>query len=248
MMSPLLRVMGRGAAAGAVAGLLSALVSFLFGEPSVHRAIALEEAAAHAAGEHEHAEVFSRAAQQGALFLVSMLTGLAIGILFGLVYGLVYRQDPQTDSWRRATGLAVAGLVGVAVIPFIRYPANPPAVGDPGTVDARTTSYLAAILVGIAAVVAAGQLSGWLEARGVRVSLRQLAILAVVVTGLAATWLLPNNPATVSVPADLIWDFRLAALAALAVLWLGLGATFGLLGERAQRSIGSETSSAPIRV
>lgn len=247
-MSPLLRVMGRGAVAGALAGLLSAVVSFVLGEPSVRRAIALEEAAAHAAGKHEHAEVFSRAAQQGALFVVSILAGLAIGILFGLVYGLVYRQDPDADSWRRATGLAAAVMVGVAVIPFVRYPANPPAVGDPGTVDARTTAYLAAILVGIAAVVAAGQLSGWLAGRGVRVSLRQLAMLAVVVIGLAATWLLPNNPDTVAAPADLIWDFRLASLTALAVLWLSLGATFGLLGERAERSIASETSSAPVRV
>lgn len=137
MTSPLLRLMGRGAVAGAAAGLLSAAVSFSLGEPSVRRAVELEEAAAHAAGEADHAEVFSRATQQGAVFLVSMLTGLAIGILFAAVYALLHRHDPDADSWSRSLHLALAGLVGIALIPFLRYPANPPAVGDPATVDAR---------------------------------------------------------------------------------------------------------------
>lgn len=236
-MSPLLRLMGRGALAGALAGLLSAVASFLLGEPSVRGAIALEEAAVPAAGATEHAEVFSRATQQGALFLVSMLTGLAVGILFALVYTLQHRRDPDADSWRRALQLAVAGLVGIALIPFLRYPANPPAVGDPATADARTTAYLAAMLIGVATVTATGQLYRWLTEHGVRLPLRQLAALGVVVVGLATTWLLPDNTAAIEVPAALVWNFRLASIATLVVLWLGLGAIFGLLGERAERGV-----------
>ena len=242
-MNPLLRLLGRGAIAGAVAGLLSAVVSFLLGEPSVRRAIEWEEAAARAAGDAEHAEVFSRATQQGALFLVSMLTGLALGILFALVYALRHPRDPDADSWRRAILLAVAGLVGIALIPFLRYPANPPAVGDPATVDARTTAYLASILIGVVAVTAAAQLHRQLANRGVRPPLRQLAALGVVLVGLAATWLLPGSTDVSEAPADLIWNFRLASIAALLVLWLGLGAVFGLLGERAERGGASERRS-----
>ena len=239
-MSPLLRLLGRGAVAGTIAGLLSAVVSFLLGEPSVRRAIELEEAAAHAAGD---AEVFSRTTQQGALFLVSMLTGLALGILFALVYTLWQQRDPDADSWRRAILLAVAGLVGIALIPFLRYPANPPAVGDPATVDARTTAYLASILIGVVAVTAAAQLHRQLANRGVRPPLRQLAALGVVLVGLAATWLLPGSTDVSEAPADLIWNFRLASIAALLVLWLGLGAVFGLLGERVERGVASERRS-----
>lgn len=243
-MSTLLRLVGRGAVAGVLAGLLSAVVSFLLGEPSVRRAIALEEAAGHAAGRAEHAEVFSRTTQQGALFLVSMLTGLALGILFALVYALWQQRDPDADLWRRAILLAVAGLVGIALIPFLRYPANPPAVGDPATVDARTTAYLASILIGVVAVTAAVQVHRQLANRGVRPPLRQPAALGVVVVGLAATWLLPDNTDVIEVPADLIWNFRLASIATLLVLWLGLGATFGFLGERAERGATSEDRSA----
>ena len=239
-MSPLLRLMGRGAIAGTVAGLLSAVVSFLLGEPSVRRAIEWEEAAAHAAGNAEHAEVFSRTTQQGALFLVSMLTGLALGILFALVYALRQQRDPDADSWRRAIQLAVAGLVGIALIPFLRYPANPPAVGSPATVDARTTAYLSSILIGVVAVTAAAAVHRWLTDRGVRLPLRQLATLGVVVVGVAVTWLLPDDTDVIKVPADLIWDFRLASIATLLVLWLSMGAIFGLLGERAERRAASE--------
>jgi predicted cobalt transporter CbtA len=247
-MSPLLRLVGRGAFAGVVAGLLSAVVSFLLGEPSVRRAVELEEVAAHtaghAAGQAEHAEVFSRTTQQGALFLVSMLTGLALGILFALVYALWQQRDPDADSWRRSILLAIAGLVGIALIPFLRYPANPPAVGDPASVDARTTAYLTSILIGLVAVTAAVQVHRRLADRGVRPSLRQLAALGVVVVGLAATWLLPGTTEVVEVPADLIWNFRLASIATLVVLWLGLGAIFGLLGERAERGVASEDRSS----
>ncbi len=244
-MSPLLRLLGRGAVAGAIAGLLSAVVSFLLGEPSVRRAIELEEAAAHAAGDAEHAEVFSRTTQQGALFLVSMLTGLALGILFALVYALRQQRDPDADAWRRSLLLAVAGLVGIALIPFLRYPANPPAVGDPATVDARTTAHLASILIGLVAVTAAVQLHRRLTEGGVRPPLRQLATLGVVVVGLAATWLLPDSTDVIEVPADLIWNFRLASIATLLVLWLGLGAIFGLLSERAERGVASEDRATP---
>ena len=243
-MSPLLRLVGRGAIAGVVAGLLSAVVSFLLGEPSVRRAIELEEAAGRAAGRAEHAEVFSRTTQQGALFLVSMLTGLALGILFALVYALWQQRDPDADSWRRSILLAIAGLVGIALIPFLRYPANPPAVGDPASVDARTTAYLTSILIGLVAVTAAMQVHRRLADRGVRPSLRQLAALGVVVVGLATTWLLPGTTDVVEVPADLIWNFRLASIATLVVLWLGLGAIFGFLGERAERGVASEDRSS----
>lgn len=231
-----MRMTGRGAVAGLAGGLLSAGVALVVGEPWVDRAIALEEAAAHAAGGvDEHAEVFSRAAQQGGLVVTALLAGLAIGAIFGIVHAVWHRADPDADPWRRGMRLALMGFVGVALIPFLRYPANPPAVGDPATVDARTTAYLLAILVGLLTVTAAWQAFARLGERGAALSTRRLAATAVLVAGLAATGLLPADTDPVDAPADLIWAFRVAALATLATLWLGLGAAFGLLGERAER-------------
>lgn len=235
MASELLRLIGRGAVAGAAAGVLSASVSWVLGEPSVERAIALEEAAARADGAGEQAEVFSRAAQLGGLVVVSILTGLAIGVLFGVVYAGWHRRDPDAEPWRRAIQLAVMGLVGVTLIPFLRYPGNPPAVGDPATAHTRTTYYLAAILIGIATVTAAAQLHHRLAQRAAAPSTRQLAVAGVVLIGLVATWLVPPNTDPIDVPAELIWNFRLASLATLVTLWASLGVVFGLLGQRAAR-------------
>lgn len=239
----MLRLMGRGAVAGVVGGLLSAGVGFVLGEPSVERAIALEETAAHAAegGAHEQAEVFSRAAQQGGLVVTAVLAGLALGLIVGLVHALWHRVDPDADPWRRAIRLVLMGFVGVTLIPFLRYPANPPGVGDPGTVDARTTGYLLAILIGLASVTAAWQVFARLAERGAPESTGRLAATAVLVLGVAVTGLLPADSNPDAVPAGLIWDFRVGALATLAALWLGLGAAFGVLGERAARTTPTRT-------
>jgi hypothetical protein len=235
-MSELLRLTGRGAVAGLAGGTLCAAVGFVLGEPWVQRAIALEEAAAHADGGSEHAEVFSRAAQQGGLAATAVLTGLAVGVLFGVVYALWHRADPDADPWRRGIRLGLMGFAGVGLIPFLRYPANPPAVGDPATVDARTSAYLLAILVGLLTVTAAWQVFARLVERGAAESTSRLAATAVLLAGAAATMLLPANTDPLDAPADLIWAFRLAALASLAALWLGTGAAFGLLGEPAARA------------
>ncbi len=203
------------------------VVSVLLGEPYVTQAIGLEQA-----GGEPGAEVFSRGTQLFGLVVVSLLIGVAVGILFGAVYAIVHRQDPDADSWRRAIRLAGAGFVGVSAIPFLRYPGNPPAVGDPGTVDARTRLYLVALLIGLAALTAAWQVHRRLAARAVGEPLRLLAAVGVVLIGLAATFLLPGVAGPTTAPAELIWGFRIASLATLATLWFGLGAAYGLLGER----------------
>jgi hypothetical protein len=155
----------------------------------------------------------------------------------------LHRADPERDSWRRALRLAGAGFGGIALIPFMRYPGDPPGVGEPGTAGSRGVAYLGAVLIGLAAVTAAWQVHGRLARRGGVPFVRHLATLAVVLAGLAATWLLPPGRAPDEIPADLLWDFRLASLTALAVLWFGLGAAFGLLGERATRTTGRQARS-----
>jgi hypothetical protein len=229
-MSPLLRLMGRGALAGALAGLLATAVAFIVGEPSVNEAIERE----HAAGGAGHAaDVFTRATQQAGLGVASVLAGAAVGLIFGLVYAVRHRDDPANDPWGRALWLAAAGFAGLSLIPFLRYPPRPPAVGDPATIDLRTQAYFGAVLIGAAAVTAAWQLHRRLLERGATPPLRQLAALAVVLAGLAATFLLPGNPDPNDAPAELIWSFRIGSLAAIATVWFGLGAIFGLLSQRA---------------
>jgi hypothetical protein len=232
----LLPLIGRGALAGALAGAISGAVSFALAEPSIDRAVALEAARDEAAGEHAM-EVFTRPTQHIGLVVAAVVTGLAIGVIFAVVYAWLHRRDPDHGSWYRSLGLAGAGFVAVTLLPFLRYPANPPGTGDPSTLDARTRAWLLAIIIGLATLAAAVQAYTWLTRRGVGVPARQLAAVGVVVAGLAVLWLLPDNHDPVDVPANLMWTFRLWSLAASAMLWGGLGIGFGLAGERAARRV-----------
>jgi predicted cobalt transporter CbtA len=245
----LLALLRRGLLAGCFAGLLTGAFAFLITEPVMDRAVRLEAArdatdhtgqAGASAADHaaEHAEVFTRSTQHVGLLVAALATGLALGVLFSVVYALLHRNDPGQDSWRRSLLLAGSGFLGVALLPFVRYPANPPGVGDSGTVSLRAAAWIGAILLGVVSVVVAWRLHGWLVSRAVAEPVRQLAVAAVPVLGLVATFLiLPDNPDPLPVPADLLWTFRVLSLASMTVMWAGLGAAFGLLGYRAERAV-----------
>lgn len=243
-MTSLLPMVGRGALAGTVAGLAAGVTSYVLVEPVIRKAIEAEEArssAATAGHAEEHAEeIVSRAGQEGGLLLAFVITGLAIGILFAVAYAMLHRGDLElrgdADPWRRSLLLAGGGFLGAVLLPFLRYPANPPGVGDPATIGTRTWTWVAAIVIGIAVVAAAVQVARWLSERGAAVPVRQLAAAATVVAGLALLWVLPaNNDEIPGDVAGLLWDFRVRSLAASAVLWGVLGAAFGLAGQWAAR-------------
>lgn len=128
--------------------------------------------------------------------------------------------------------LGAAAWFAVYLVPFVRYPANPPGVGDPNTIDTRTRGYLAAVAIGLLGVTAALRLAGDLRRRGTRPSHRQLAVAGVLLTTLAVPFLLPTNTDPLDVPAGLLWQFRVLAFATSTLLWTGLAAAFGLLAER----------------
>ena len=255
----LLTCLRRGALAGAAGGALAGAFGYVLAEPVMDRAVRLEtaraeaeDAAQHAAGltvEH-HAEVFSRGTQHAGLLVASLLTGLAIGVLFGVIYAMRHPADPAPgtggDGWHRAMTLGAAAWFALVLVPFARYPANPPGVGDPGTVDTRTRGYLAAIAIGLLGVTAALRLARDLRRRGRRPSHRQLAVAAVLLATLVLPFALPANTDPVEVPAGLLWQFRVLALLTSTLLWAGLAVTFGLLTERAEdRAVAPEDRPAP---
>ncbi len=258
----LLSCLRRGALAGAAGGALAGAFGYALAEPVMDRAVRLQtarEAAEHAAQQDagltvEHSvEVFARSTQHAGLLVASLVTGLALGVLFGVLYAIRHRTDqtPGTgrDGWHRSLVLGAAAWFAVYLVPFLRYPANPPGVGDPGTIDTRTRGYLAAVAIGILGVTAALRLAGDLHRRGLRPSHRQLAVVAVLLVTLALPFALPANTDPLEVPAGLLWQFRVLALITSTLLWAGLAVTFGLLAERdAQpRATRAPDVAAPVR-
>lgn len=236
MVSPYLR---RGLAAGLLAGLLAGLFAFFFGEPSLDGAIQLEEAAAveGAGGDHEEDIYISRSTQKVGLFFATGLSGAFVGGLFGISYAYFRGRLVSRSDWERSVSLAAALFAGAVLIPFLKYPANPPTVGDPNTIGIRTASYLAMVALSLLVILGAWYAARALRARGgVDAPARQLAVgLGIIVAVGALFMILPAAPDPGEFPAGILWDFRLSSLGTQLVLWAGLGIIFGLLCERANR-------------
>ncbi len=223
----------RGMVAGLLAGLLAGLFGFFVGEPVLDRAIALEEASA---GAHHEEEVFSRSTQKIGLFFATGLFGATIGGVFGIAYAYLRGRLATKSEWYRSLSLAGAIFVGAFLIPYLKYPANPPTVGDPATIGGRTTSYFTMVALSLLVVLAAWYAARTLRARRTGAPVRQLTVgLGVAVTVGILFLALPAAPDPGGFPAGLLWDFRLSSLGTQLVFWTGLGVVFGLLCERANR-------------
>lgn len=234
----LLRSLRHGIAAGTVGGAAAGLFGFLLAEPVMDRAVRLETARAAAAEARaaaaglpaiHHTDVFSRHTQHIGLLIAALATGVALGVLFSVLFAVLHRREQQPDGWRASLTLGASAFFGLYLVPFLRYPANPPGVGDPATIDQRTHTYLVALLIGIVGVVAANRLSVDLTRRETPVPRRQLAVTAVLAVTVGLTYLLPADPDAIEVPAALLWQFRLLALGTSLLLWSALAASFGLL-------------------
>jgi predicted cobalt transporter CbtA len=226
----------RGMAAGLLAGLLAGLFAFFVGEPLLDRAIAIEEASAHDGAHHDHEEIFSRPTQKAGLFFATALFGVTVGGVFGLAFAFFRERLAADRDLRRSVYLTAALFAGAFLIPFLKYPANPPTVGDPETIGARTAAYFT--LVGLSLLVV---LAAWLAARALRerrvdATRRRALVGAGMAMAVGALFLaLPAAPSAGDFPAGLLWGFRLSSFGTQLVFWAGLGVVFGLLCERANR-------------
>jgi predicted cobalt transporter CbtA len=229
-------------------GILAGLLVFAFGkfvgEPPVNRAISLESAmeeanaqAEKAHGMHamEEPELVSRDVQSGlGLFTGVMVYATAFGGLFGLVFAVADRRIATLSPRAISALMAALGFIAVYVVPYLKYPANPPSVGQPETIGQRTALYFIMLALSVTAMVVAvimrkrlaRRLGGW-----------NAALIAggfyLVVVVVVASVLPTINEVPEAFPAILLWQFRLASLGMQFIMWATLGLAFGFLSERA---------------
>ncbi|MFM0052981.1 CbtA family protein [Caballeronia grimmiae] len=234
----------RGMIAGLVAGLLGFAFAKTVGEASVERAIAFEAQHEHAhaghegaAHSHEHEggeDIVSRDTQAGLGLLTGIAVfGTALGGIFSLVFAVAYGRLGALHARGVAALLAMFGFVSVTVAPFLVYPPNPPAVGNPETIGART-----ALFFGIVAIsIAAAAFSVWLQRRlhGAQGNWNATIIAgaAYVALMVLAQFILPRvDEVPAGFSASLLWNFRVAAIGIQAIIWTVLGLAFGALAAR----------------
>ena len=230
------RLLRDGAVAGLAGGAALVLVLLAAGERTLARAIELEQ---RASGGGASDEVFSRGVQQAGGILAGLVWGLALGAIFAVGYVALRRRLETPSDWRAAVTLAAVGFATLVLVPFLKYPANPPGVGDTDSVGRRTALFLVMLAWSVLSTGAAWRAARVLGRRAlpehVRVPLVAVLYVGLVVLGLAA---LPGSPDEVAVPATLVWRFRLASLAGTAAFWAVCGAVFGWLRVAAARAGG----------
>ena len=223
----------RGMLAGLIGACVAATFALLFAEPQIDAAVALEaHRAAHAmpAGD----ELVSRATQKTwGLYTALGLYGTALGGLLAIVFAGLYGRVARVGPRSLALLLALAAFVVIVLVPAIKYPPTPPAVGLHDTVRLRTAAYVAMLALSVAAAT----LGLWSFRRlAGRIAALDRLLVAVgiyvgaVALGQALLPLVDEVPA--DFPATLLWQFRLASLGTQAVFWLVTADLFGRAAER----------------
>jgi predicted cobalt transporter CbtA len=226
-----------GLLAGLCAGLLATGFAIVAGEPAVNQAIAYEEANAPAPepGAPPAEELVSRDAQSTVgLLTAAGVYGLALGGLFSLVFAWAYGRVARTSPARTALWLAAIAFLVVYLVPFLKYPPNPPAVGAEDTIGRRTLLYLSMVWISIFAAIAAVRIRRAAAERwsGSTAMLGALASYGVVV--LAAGRALPTvDEVPRTFPPETLFDFRQASVGMQLVMWATIGLVFAGLAQRA---------------
>lgn len=222
----------RGMIVGVIAGVFAYVFAFIFGEPQVDLAIAFQTAAS--GGADGELPAVSRQTQAGIGLAVGLVGyGAAVGGIFALVFALTYGRLCAVRARGMAALLGVAAFVSTALVPQLKYPANPPAVGLAETIAARTTLFFLMLVLSVicmaVTVLIARRL--WRERGGWSASI----IAGMVFFGLTATSFLALPSVTEMPPGfdpAVLWNFRVSSLGIHVVLWLILGLGFGAVAER----------------
>lgn len=236
---------------GMVAGVLAAVLAFCFatafGEPAIEQAIAVEGAStthSHEADDaaRAHADDGGEAVSRGVQRTLGLAFGLvvlgaALGGVFAILFALARGRLGLTSD--RTTSLVVAGLAFTSayLVPFLKYPANPPAVGHADTIEARTVAYVGMFVCSVLVMAAAVLLQRRMAVtRGDwNASLIAAAVFALAVA--VVWWGLPSfSEVPDAFPANTLWSFRIASIGTQLCLWLGTGLIFAVLSGRSYAS------------
>jgi predicted cobalt transporter CbtA len=122
-------------------------------------------------------------------------------------------------------------------MPALKYPPNPPAVGDPETIYYRQSLYVAFLAIsGFSALGLA-----FLYRKMMVASLnntKKKAMIIIIPSAYAAIMAgaylaMPTNPDPINAPIDLVIGFRITSAITISMFWAVLGVIFGALWDKA---------------
>lgn len=216
---------------GAVAGTILALLNLGLVEPYIDKAIALETQKKVSSGENVNmAELVDyRAWQKGGAIVAGAVYGIALSALFGIVFAYARNSLPGGNNKSKAIFLAGLLWFVLYIVVTIKYPANPPAVGDPNTIYYRESLYVAYLAVSGFTVLALALLWNRLKDNKSKKIILPLIYAAIMIGAYVG---FPPNPDKIGISMDLIQTFRIWTAVTIGIFWGVLAIIFGSLWDR----------------
>jgi predicted cobalt transporter CbtA len=218
---------------GALAGAIHGTVNFAIVEPYLDQAIGIENENLFASGEEDDNPQFwadyeeYRVWQKSGQVLAGMILGIAMGSLFGIVYALSRNSLPGKNDVTKSVILAGIMWITIYLIPFLKYPANPPTVGDAETVVLRSILYLSFIAISGFGAFVFYKLSQKLQSNK-----KYLGLLGYAIFIITAFFVMPENPDEITAPMNLVNEFRLMSVLGVTSFWISVGFILGLLWNK----------------
>ncbi len=218
---------------GAIAGLIHGTVNFAIVEPYLDEAIGIENQNLFASGEEEDTPKFwveyegYRMWQKSGQILAGVILGTSIGALFGIVFALSRNSLPGKNNIKKSLVLAGIMWFTMYLIPFLKYPANPPTVGDGETIVLRAILYVSFI-----AISGFGAVGFYKLSKKFKNNKKLVALLGYGIFITAVFFLMPENPDEITAPMDLVTEFRIMSVLGVSSFWISIGLILGLFWNR----------------
>ena len=228
---------------GALAGLIHGTVNFAIVEPYLDQAIGIENQNLFESGEEEDTPEFwveyegYRVWQKSGQILAGVILGTSIGALFGIVFALSRNSLPGNHDVKKALVLSGIMWVTMYLIPFLKYPANPPTVGDSETVVLRAILYLSFIAISGFGALGFYKLSQKFQNKKKLVALVGYGVFISVVF-----FTMPENPDEITAPMNLVNEFRIMSILGVTSFWASIGIILGFFWNRF--NLHTETTSS----
>jgi predicted cobalt transporter CbtA len=217
--------------AGAIAGTILGAINQVVVEPYIDHAIELEMQSTGQSDQAINPAEFTayRFWQKGGEIVGGTLLGLSIGSLFGIVFAYTHSSIPGSDNKKKA--LLVAGILWLVLflIPALKYPANPPAIGDPETIYYRQSLYVAFLAISGFSALGLAFLYGKMGSLNTKKAIIPAAYTAIIAGAYMA---MPANPDPINAPMDLVIGFRITSTITISMFWGVLGVIFGTFWDK----------------
>jgi predicted cobalt transporter CbtA len=220
-----------------LAGLIHGFANIIFVEPYLDNAIGIENQRMFISGEAKDTPQFwqkfsdYRIWQKQGSIVAGAILGVATGSLFGVVFAYSRHKLPTQNEMKK--GLLLAGLMWATTyfIPFLKYPANPPTVGDPNTVVLRTTLFVAFLLMSGFGALGFAILYKKMKSK------KFLAFVGYTGFITIAFFVMPPYPDKITISMDLVNGFRIVSAITMTVYWITNAVILGWLWKKFQPHI-----------